>query len=216
MRQLVIAGALAGGKEAAWVAQAMNAAGTAGEPWSVVGYVDDDATKHGLELAGHRVLGTAEAIASRFTAESPWFACVIGDNAAREQVAARLARLGWKPATLIHPSASIGPGVAIGEGTYVAPGVIVSVDAKLGRFVLLNYGASVGHDAVLDDFSQACPGSRVNGWCHLARGAFVGSNAALLPRVRIGEGAKVGANAAVTRDVEAGTTVVGVPAKRVK
>jgi UDP-2-acetamido-3-amino-2,3-dideoxy-glucuronate N-acetyltransferase len=44
------------------------------------------------------------------------------------------------------------------------------------------------------------------------RGASIGSGVVVLGGIRIGEGALVGAGAVVTRDVEAGEVVAGVPA----
>jgi acetyltransferase-like isoleucine patch superfamily enzyme len=48
------------------------------------------------------------------------------------------------------------------------------------------------------------------------RGASIGSNATILCGVEVGERATVGAGAVVTRDVPAGATVVGNPARIIK
>lgn len=50
----------------------------------------------------------------------------------------------------------------------------------------------------------------------LCRGCFVGAGAIILPGVSIGEKAVVAAGAVVHRDVPAGATVGGVPAKIIK
>lgn len=47
-------------------------------------------------------------------------------------------------------------------------------------------------------------------------GAWLGARAVVLPGVSVGAGAIVGAGAVVTRDVEADTVVVGVPARSVR
>lgn len=45
---------------------------------------------------------------------------------------------------------------------------------------------------------------------------WIGHNATIMPGVRIGNGAVVGAGAIVTKDVEAYSIVVGVPAQKIK
>jgi acetyltransferase-like isoleucine patch superfamily enzyme len=47
----------------------------------------------------------------------------------------------------------------------------------------------------------------------ICKRAAIGSNAAIICGVTIGEGALIGAGAVVTKDVPAGAVVVGVPAK---
>jgi acetyltransferase-like isoleucine patch superfamily enzyme len=44
-------------------------------------------------------------------------------------------------------------------------------------------------------------------------GAFIGTNATIIPRIRIGKWATVGAGSVVVRDVPPYATVVGNPAK---
>ena len=77
----------------------------------------------------------------------------------------------------------------------------------------MQYGATVGHDCVLDDFVTVLPGARVSGSVHLAAGSTVGSGAVVLQGRTVGRGAFVGAGAVVTRDVAPGVVVVGNPAR---
>ncbi len=44
---------------------------------------------------------------------------------------------------------------------------------------------------------------------------MIGSGAQVLGPIEVGEGAKIGANSVVTKDVAAGATVVGIPARPV-
>ena len=48
---------------------------------------------------------------------------------------------------------------------------------------------------------------------HIGRDAWIGGGAIILPGVTIGDGAVVGAGSVVTRDVAAGATVMGNPAR---
>ena len=63
------------------------------------------------------------------------------------------------------------------------------------------------------------PGANVSGNVELKEGAYIGTNAAILQgesikkKITIGKFSIVGAGAVVTKDVDADSTVVGIPAK---
>jgi sugar O-acyltransferase (sialic acid O-acetyltransferase NeuD family) len=206
MRKLVVFGAGGFGQEAVWLAEAMNDAGQPDERWEILGYLDDDSAKQGRSYYGYPVLPDPEA-------RDLWYHCAVGSNAAREKVVARLDQRGWKAATLIHPSVIRAREVLVGEGCYIGPGSILSPVAKIGRHVLINQRVSVGHDAVIGDFAQLCPGAQINGRCQIERLALVGSNASIHQGKRVGEAAVVGSNSQVITNVEARTSVGGVPAR---
>jgi maltose O-acetyltransferase len=51
------------------------------------------------------------------------------------------------------------------------------------------------------------------GWAVIGKGVKIGVNASILPHRQVGDGARIGAGAVVTKDVSAGTTVAGNPAR---
>ena len=102
-------------------------------------------------------------------------------------------------------------------------GVELPYDARVGRRVTIehNGGIVIHGKTVIGDgcvIRQGCTlgirsVERLDEAPVLGAGVELGAGAVLMGRVRLGDGARVGANAVVTRDVPAGVTVVGVPAR---
>ncbi len=106
----------------------------------------------------------------------------------------------------IHPAAQIGRRFVIDHGT----GVVVGETSIIGDDVTLYQAVTLGGIAPSVD-----SGSQVNQKRHptVQDGAIIGSGAQVLGPITIGKGARVGANAVVTKDVPAGVTAVGIPAR---
>jgi sugar O-acyltransferase (sialic acid O-acetyltransferase NeuD family) len=139
----------------------------------------------------------------------------LGNPAAREAVVARLAaEAGARFATLLHPSAWLGQTVEIGEGSMVFGFSSATADVHIGRHVLINPGSNIAHDCVLSDFATLAPAVALAGGVRVEHGAELGIGARVAPRLSIGRGSMVGAGAVVISDVAAGTTVAGVPARK--
>ena len=206
MKTLIIIGASGFGSEAAWVAQRMRG-------FQVRGFCDDAQAKWGQSFQGWPVLGSIEAAAASKTEEPIWFHCGVGDNRTRRALVERAGRAGWQAATLVDPSALLSPDAVLGPGCYVGAGSIVSVNAVLGAHVLINQQCTIGHDSHLADYTQVCPGGRISGNVRLEEGAFVASNAVIAPGRCVAAWATVGATSFASRDVKAGVTVLGVPAR---
>jgi serine O-acetyltransferase len=105
----------------------------------------------------------------------------------------------WLTGIEIHPGAAIGRRVFIDHGM----GIVVGETAEIGDDTTLYHGVTLG-------------GTSWNkGKRHptLGRNVVVGAGAKILGPVLVGDGAKVGSNAVVVRDVPAGATAVGIPAR---
>jgi acetyltransferase EpsM len=121
-------------------------------------------------------------------------------------------RFGITFSTAIHPRAVVSPSARIGAGSIVGAGAILASGVRLGEHVLINRGASVGHDTEIADFGIVQPSASLAGHVRCGYGAVVGIGATVIEDRQIGEYSQVAAGAAVTQDVPPHTLVAGVPA----
>ena len=77
----------------------------------------------------------------------------------------------------------------------------------------VNLNATVGHDTPIDDYVSINPLASISGDCVIESDVLIGVGGIVLNGLRVGQGATVGGAACAVRDVAAGTTVVGVPAR---
>lgn len=106
----------------------------------------------------------------------------------------------WFTGIEIHPGARIGRRFFIDHGM----GVVIGETAEIGDGCTLYHGVTLGgtswekgkrHPTLEDD-------------------VVVGAGAKILGPITIGAGSRVGSNAVVTKNVSAGATMVGVPARQ--
>ncbi len=209
--RLVIAGAGDFAREVLWTCSELP---LDRRQWQEICFIDDNPETAQARLRQHHVqLPVIATIADYVPAPQDLLICAIGDPRAKFEVCERLLTRGARFTNVIHPSASIGPDAELGQGVIICRFSWVSVDVRIGNFVTINCSSGCGHDAVVEDYCTLSCYCEATGRAHLERGAFLGSHAAVMPGVRVGEFAKVAAGSVAFRNVKAGTTVIGVPAK---
>ena len=194
-------------REVAWLAQDCGR--------EVVCFIDDDATKTGRMVNDIPVMSCADA-AKKFP--SAQIAVGIGSPDARKSVVGNAGRHGFAFASLVHPRVEKSSRVAMGNGVVICAGNILTTNITVADHVQINLDCTIGHDVELHEYATLAPGVHVSGYVTIGRGVYVGTGATIINgtadhRLTIHEGAVVGAGACVTKSVDAGLTVVGVPAK---
>lgn len=203
--KIVIVGAGGFGRECLDIVEAIQRNGTAIE---FLGFLDDGGgDPELLRRRSTSCLGPTSAAPA-----GARYVIAIGDGEARRRIDEQLTVQEHSAVVLVHPQATIGSDCRIGTGTILNAGARATTNITLGRHVQLHANSTVGHDAVIGDFVSVFPGATISGSVLLGSGVTIGTGANVLPGVRIGDGASVGAGAVVTRDVDPGATVVGVPA----
>lgn len=102
----------------------------------------------------------------------------------------------------IHPAAVIGDYFFIDHGL----GVVIGETSVIGDRVTLYHDVTLGGTSLVKAKRHPTIGNDV----------VIGAGAQVLGPITVGDGAHIGANAVVVKDVPAGATMVGIPAREAK
>ena len=135
----------------------------------------------------------------------------VGNSKVREAMAIRYIKARFF--SISHPAAIIAKTAQIGSGTFIAAQSIVAPDVQIGNHCIINHAAVVDHDCIVGDYAHIAPHSSLGGEVKIGKGVLIGAGAIVLPGIEIADYAVVGAGAVVTKNIAAGMTVIGNPAK---
>lgn len=205
--KIAIIGAGGFGREVLAMIKAIN---SINHTFEILGFVDDNIPK-GTPIHEFEIIGKVNDIEEL---DVDGVVVAIGNSQIREEVV-RLLPTDVKTPNIIHPAVQfLDEGrINMGTGNIICAGNIFTTDINIGDFCVVNLSCTIGHDAVLGDFTSIMPGVNISGGARLNKGVYVGTGAKLIKATTLGEFCKVGAGAVVDMDVSPYTTVVGIPAK---
>lgn len=165
---------------------------------------------------GQRVMTYAQFISE--PARTRYAVLAIASSTIRERLALRCTEDGVAAWSLAAANVEILDDVQIGEGAILCPFVTVTSNIRIGKHFHANLYSYVEHDCIIGNYVTFAPAVKCNGNIVIEDHAYIGTGAIIKqgkpgqPLV-IGKGAVVGMGAVVTKDVPAGATVVGNPAR---
>jgi len=161
----------------------------------------------------YRVIKNIEDAVLEFKKDNR-FALGVGNPVIRKKLGEKFESIGGKQQTFISKNANVGHfGVSFSDGVVVCGGVNITNDITFGKGCLINLNCTIGHDCLLGDFVELCPGVHVSGKVIIGSNTFVGTGVVILPGIEIGSNVKIGAGAVVMKDLPDDVTAVGIPAK---
>lgn len=177
-------------------------------------FIDDN--QAGEMLSGYRILSYTDFLAH--SGLSKGVVIAIANSQVREKLTSKLASDHVKQLNIQAQNVAIAEEAEIAEGSLFCSFTCVTSNAKIGKGFHANIYSYIAHDCVIGDFVTFAPGVKCNGNVHIEDHAYIGTGAVIKqgksdrPLV-IGKGAVVGMGAVVTKNVPAGVTVIGNPAK---
>ena len=203
-RRLVIWGASGHGRVVADVARCAG--------YTAAFFIDDAPARHGTTVDGLPVVDADGGLA-RARHDGCVIGLGVGDNRIRARLHDQASAAGLACPALVHPRAVVAASALVHDAAVVAAGAVINPGAHVARGAIVNTGAVIEHDCVVGAFAHVSPGAVLTGGVRIGAAAHVGAGAVVLVGRVVGDGAQVGAGAVVTRDVEPGAIVWGVPAR---
>ena len=177
----------------------------------VAGFLDDN-KKSLNNFIGYPVLGSVTEY-EKFL--ESYFVVAIGNAEIRQKIADRLQGVKWY--TAIHPSAVISQiDVEIGEGTVVMANAVVNSGVSIGKHCIINSGAVVEHDNIIEDFVHISVGVKLAGTVHIGKRSWIGIGAVISNNISVCPDCMIGAGGVVVKDISDSGIFVGVPVKKLE
>ncbi|CAK7019402.1 MAG: Putative acetyltransferase EpsM [Fusobacterium varium] len=209
MKDVVIIGAGGFAREVAWLIEEIN---KKNEQWNILGFIDDNSENVGKSLNGYKIIGNTDYLNEMN--KNIYAVIAIGNGKTRKKIVEKLKKR--KFGILIHPNVSISDTISIGEGSIICSGNILTVNISIGKHVIINLDCTIGHDAVIKNFSTFLPGTNLSGETIVEECSTLGTGSTVIQGIKIGKNVMVGAGAVVIRDIIDDSTAVGNPARTIK
>lgn len=181
--------------------------------YNVIGFLDNDETKHTADVLGVEVMGPT-TMATEFSQDVKFINTIAGATYFWE-VPDIISETGIEEnrfETIIHPDSHVGESAEIGSGVAVYPNSVIYEKTKIGNHVQIK-SAKVGSSNTIGDYTIVNGDVVTEGNLSVGESCWLGINSTIRS-VSIANRTLVGMGSVVVKDIEEeGTVIAGNPAE---
>ena len=174
------------------------------QEWEVIGLLDDSKSNYDAYDYNFPYLGSIKHHNVRNDAT---YIMGIANMKYRRSIIETLVGRGAEFTTIIHPTALISPSAKIGIGCVISHNVSIGPKAIVGDFNLINSRCTIGHDSHIGNFNFLSPQVVTGGFARVDNENFIGTNAAILPGIILGNNNTVAAGMIVDKKIDDNSTI---------
>lgn len=208
MKDIYIIGASGFGREVAWLIEEL-------DDWNIAGFVDDNEKVLGTNVNGFPVVGNTEYLIEQNKNINVVIA--IGNPIIRKKIYDKLSQSNMiNFPNIIAKDVRISNTNQLGIGNIICTHNVLTTNITIGNFNHINLSCTVGHDAIIEDFSTVYPGVNISGNTRIKSFVEVGTGTKIIQGKTINENIIIGAGSVVVKDLKDTGTYVGIPVKKIK
>lgn len=209
MKKLLIIGAGSVGKFIAYNINQFT------QSFEIIGFLDDDVSKHNTVIAGFPVLGSIEKL-QEFSGKDIAIVLGIAFPSIKKKLFYQYQNLDFDFPNFIAKDAWVSEAVIFGKGCIIYPGTTINYETIIDDFVVINMNCSLGHNCSIKSFSSLAPGVNLGGNTMIGNCVELGIGSSTIQGITIDDNAIIGGQAMVVTNVSNADVVVGIPAKSIK
>lgn len=142
-----------------------------------------------------------------------YFIVGVGEAKVREKITKIMNKANWY--TAIHPAAVVSSiETNIAEGTVVMANAVINPGVTIGRHCIINTGAIIEHDDIIEDYVHISVGSKLAGNVHVGSFSHIGIGASVRENIKICDHCTIGAGSVVISNLQRPGIYVGVPCSK--
>lgn len=183
--------------------------------YKIAGFISKD-EQQVFSYRGYGIIGTDKDLKQIYR-DGIQYASIgigyLGKGGIRERIYDTLREIGFILPSIVDCTSIVAKDVLLGDGCFVGKRVVINSNARIGKATIINTGVVIEHDCIIDDFSHIAVAAVLCGGSEVGKSCFVGANATILQKIKVGDSSIVGAGAVVVHNVYCESVVKGVPAK---